>query len=141
MLNNKKILYKLIKLLFKKGKKQKAETIVKKMLFEINERGYAANEVLAVGFSTLQPFFKIRNTRIRGTFFIVPLPRTVEQRFFFALKFLIEEAKLDKKRFAVVLAEELLKLYRGNYSSPAAKIDELNISAVKNRTFSFYRWF
>lgn len=141
MLHNKKILDKLTKLLFKKGKKQKAEIIIKKMLFEINERGYSVKDVLSVGFTALQPFFKIRNTRIRGTFFIVPLPRTVEQRFFFALKFLIEEAKLDKKRFAIVLAEELLKLYRGNYSGPAAKIDELNISAVKNRTFSFYRWF
>jgi ribosomal protein S7 len=135
------IITKLIKLLTKKGKTTQAEKIIKIMFFELAIRKYNSKKVILVAFSLLQPFFKMRNTRVRGTFFLVPLPRTKEQQFFYILKAILEEASTDKKRFPIVIAEEFIKLYEGKDNAVENKIDNMNIEAIKNKAFSSYRWF
>jgi small subunit ribosomal protein S7 len=132
------IIKKLIALLTKKGKKVKAEKILKKIFFKISLTDNSILNVLSLAINNVKPLVEVRTVRARGKTFQVPFPIKTAHQINIALKIILNSAK-NKASFDDSLAEELINSSLNKSSSINATIN-LHKLAVKNRLFMHYRW-
>jgi small subunit ribosomal protein S7 len=137
-LNSSLIIKKLTALLTKKGKKIKAEKILKKIFLKISFTDNAILNIMSLAINNVKPLIEVRNVRARGKTFQVPFPLKITQQINMGLKIIINSVK-NKVPFADSLAEEFINTAL-NKSSSINVTHNLHKLAVKNRLFMHYRW-
>ena len=132
--------FKLNSILNKSGKTTISEKIIIQLFLNLSEKKKSPVRLIIFALEAIKPLVKIKQIRIRGLYFSVPLPQSKHQQFNYILHLLLNIAKKDNKKLSKSLTEEILNVYNGK-SIIYSDITKLNILAIKNKTFSSYRWF
>lgn len=144
MQNNKKIHYlirKFINHLMEDGKKEKAEKIFLDSLNHINFK--EKKEGIFVLFQALEnskPLIEIRSVRRGGATYQIPVPLKEKRSISLGIKSLLEFAKRKKGPFYINLAQTLIEASK-NLGESVKKREATHSIALKNRSFTHFRWF
>lgn len=133
---------KLTNLLMKNGKKSKAQKIIIKLahLFAEQNKTLDIVHILEKSIEDIKPIFEIRNKKLGGNIFKIPVAVTPERQNTLAIKWLLETAKLrSEKTLALKIYNELLSVQK-KQSSLLKKKEELHKLANTNRAFMHYAW-
>ena len=134
------IIFKLVSILNKRGKRVLSEKVVTTLFLEISNKKLSPIRLILFAIEVMKPLVLIKQVKIRGLSFTVPYPQSKQQQFAFTLRLIIQTVKTNKKKISKALTEEFINIYRGK-SILYSEITKLNSLAIKNKTFSFYRWF
>lgn len=132
---------KTVNLLMKNGEKNIAQNIVNNMLnlIETNIKKKPVN-VFETSLELIKPIIEIRNKKIGGTLFKIPVTLHPKKQNTIAIKWLIETAKQrSEKTMSLKLYNEISNILK-KQSSLIKKKDELHKLANANRAFIHYRW-
>ncbi len=133
---------KLVNLLMKNGKKSKAQKIIVQLahLFAEQNKTIDIVHILEKNIEDIKPIFEIRNKKLGGNMFKIPVVLTPERQNTLAIKWLLDTAKLrSEKTLALKIYNELLNIQK-KQSSLLKKKEELHKLANNNRAFMHYAW-
>lgn len=131
------ILYKLIHLMIKKGKKTKAINVFLKLLKNLNNNklGLQATEVISKSLSNAKPLLHVQKTRKSSRVFYLPKLVSTEQKINIALHWLMKSVSARKERkLEDRLTNEILDCFLGKGSTIAKKQSLYELILV-NRPF------
>ena len=127
--------------IMKKGKKQKAESVLYGAFDIIQERANADPlEVFKKAISNVQPVLEVRSRRVGGSNYQVPTEVRPERRTALAIKWILTYSR-DKagKSMSEKLAAELLAA-ANNEGSSVKKKEDVHRMAEANKAFAHFRW-
>ena len=127
--------------IMKKGKKQKAESVLYGAFDIIQERANADPlEVFKKAISNVQPVLEVRSRRVGGSNYQVPTEVRPERRTALAIKWILTYTR-DKagKSMSEKLAAELLAA-ANNEGSAVKKKEDVHRMAEANKAFAHFRW-
>jgi ribosomal protein S7 len=133
------ILNKFTSLLMKKGKKSKAEKILKIVFIKIFLKGYSPKDTLFLAVLNVRPLLEVRNVHLRGKSFKVPFPLKTSRQLSIALKTILQSSNIKQKN-EDSLVDEIISSALGQSQSVKLILTNHKI-ATQNRVFSHYRWF
>lgn len=146
-------LTKIINLLMSKGKKSKAVKLVVNTFEElaknppqikINSKSKKPLNYLKNAVLTVKPVFELKKVRRAGTNYEVPAILCKKRQESIAIQWILEGAKLKKKRntkqpFYLILAQEIRDSFQRE-SYACKKRDNLNRQVEANRAMAHFRW-
>ena len=123
------------------GKKEKAEKIFLETLNLIYKK--ENKEGLIVFFKALEnskPLVEVRSARRGGATYQIPVPLHEKRSLSLGMKWLIEAARKKKGPLTPNLAAILMEASK-NQGECVKKREALHLIALKNRSFTHFRWF
>jgi small subunit ribosomal protein S7 len=148
---------KFINLLLIHGKKAKAslvyistlELLNYKLLTHLEKISPKQNKIISIGeiveqaITNCMPSLEVRKVRVAGSTYLVPAIIPKKKQEALAMRWIIEAAKIKKKKskqsFAKCLAEEIFDAF-SKQGSARTKRNELHRLAEANRAYIRYRW-
>lgn len=123
------------------GKKEKAEVILKEAfnIIYIKENKDALLVFLKAVANT-KPFIELRSVRRGGATYQVPVPLYEKRSLALSIKWLIENARKKRGYFSHNLSQTLIEASK-NVGDSIKRREALHITALKNRSFTHFRWF
>lgn len=132
---------KTINLIMVDGKKSKAESIIINVL-TLLEQKYKSNpeNIFENAINLIKPILEIRNKKVGGSMFKIPVTIHPQRQMTLAIKGLIDVAKTrGEKTFSLKIFNEILNVLK-QQSVLIKKRDEAHKTANANRAFIHYRW-
>jgi small subunit ribosomal protein S7 len=128
--------------LMKKGKKEKAEKILASAFSEIQENQKKDPLLIFLkAMERLRPLVEVRPVRRGGATYQIPVPCFEKRGISLSMKWILENAR---KKKAVLLSQSLgsalLESSKG-LGEGEKKKDFFHATALKNRSFTHFRWF
>ena len=123
------------------GKKQKAEKIFLETLNLIYKK--EKKEGIIVFFKALEnskPLVEVRSVRRGGATYQIPVPLQEKRSLSLGMKWLIEVARKKNGPLTLNLAGALIEASK-NQGDCVKKREALHLVALKNRSFTHFRWF
>jgi len=133
------ILKRVTTLLMKAGKKTQAEKILKNILLKISLKGYSPQNIFVLAINNVKPLIEVRNIRVKGKSFQVPVPVSKSRQLNLAIKTILKSSS-GKKDIENTLVEELINSSLNKSLSVKTTVSLYKL-ASRNRLFSHYRWF
>lgn len=133
------ILKRVTTLLMKDGKKTQAEKILKNILLKISFKGYSPQNILVLAINNVKPLIEVRNIRVKGKSYQVPVPVSKSRQLNLAIKTILKSST-GKKDIENTLVEELINSSLNKSLSVKTTVSLYKL-ASRNRLFSHYRWF
>jgi len=144
---------KLVNFLMKKGKKAKAVKLISSTFEELAKNPPKVTNLSPLNkpishfkdaVSVVRPVFQLKKVRIAGTNYQVPAILSKSRQESIAIKWILEGAKLKKKKsvgqsFHLILAQEIRDSFQRE-AYACKKRDELNRQVESNRGVAHYRW-
>lgn len=123
------------------GKKAVAEKILFKSFLLIKEKTNGNPlKVFHTAINNARPYIQIKNIRIGGATYKVPIELHEDRQLTVAIKWIIESArKRSEKTMVLQLTNELLDIVK-KQGNTIKKREELHKLGEANRAFSHYRW-
>lgn len=123
------------------GKKEKAEKIFLDSLNFIKLR--EKKEPLILFFYALynsKPMIEIRSVRRGGASYQIPVPLKEKRSISLGIKVLLETAKKKGGSLSLNLAQTIIEASK-NVGESVKKRESIHSTALKNRSFTHFRWF
>lgn len=133
------ILKRVTTLLMKAGKKTQAEKILKNILLKISLKGHSPQNIFVLAINNVKPLIEVRNIRVKGKSFQVPVPVSKSRQLNLAIKTILKSSS-GKKDIENTLVEELINSSLNKSLSVKTTVSLYKL-ASRNRLFSHYRWF
>lgn len=144
MLYNKKVQYltrKFINHLMYDGKKEKAEKIFLNSLNIIRLKEQKDGIfVLFRALDNSRPLIELRSVRRGGATYQVPVPLKENRSISLGIKWILEAARKKKGSFSETLSQALIESSK-NIGESVKKREAVHGVALKNRSFTHFRWF
>lgn len=124
------------------GKKEKAEKIFSSCFFELwNKEKKDPFFIFLQALENSKPYVEIRSVRRGGATYQIPIPCQEKRGISLSMKSIVETArKKGGDSFAKNLATVLLESSK-NLGESVKKRQALHLLALKNRSFTHFRWF
>jgi small subunit ribosomal protein S7 len=123
------------------GKKEKVEKIFLNSLDYIKFREEKNGiSILFKALENCKPITEIRSIRRGGATYQIPVPLSEKRSISLAIKYLVESANKKKGSFSINLAQTLIEASK-NLGESVKKRESIHGMALKNRSFTHYRWF
>lgn len=143
-MNQKSIQYltrKFINHLMISGKKEKAEKIFKESLDLIRfKEGKDGLLVFLLALENTKPFVELRSVRRGGATYQVPVPLYEKRSLSLSIKWIIDSARKRKGNSAWNLSQSFIESSK-NLGESVKKRENIHGIALKNRSFTHFRWF
>lgn len=131
-----------INIIMERGKKSTAQTIVYQafeLASEKLEKGDPV-DILLGALENTRPKLEVKNRRVGGATYPVPVEVPYERQVSKALRWIKEAARKRKgKSMSVALSEEIIDAY-GDTGSVVRKKDEAHKMAQANKAFAHLKW-
>lgn len=141
---NKKVQYltrKFINHLMYDGKKEKAEKIFLNSLNIIRLKEQKDGIfVLFRALDNSRPLIELRSVRRGGATYQVPVPLKENRSISLGIKWILEAARKKKGSFSETLSQTLIESSK-NVGESVKKREAVHGVALKNRSFTHFRWF
>lgn len=136
------LLRKFINHLMVDGKKEKAEKILFSCFFEISEKEKKNPFFIFLqAIKNSKPFLEVRSVRRGGATYQIPIPCLEKRGTSLSMKWILESARKKKgNSFSKNLSSVLLESSK-NLGESVKKRELLHSVALKNRSFTHFRWF
>lgn len=127
--------------LMKSGKKEKAEKIFLGSLnFIYQKEKKEGITVFLKALDNSKPLVEVRSVRRGGATYQVPIPLKEKRSLSLGMKWLIDASRKKSGPVALNLSSTLIEASK-NQGDCVKKKDALHIIALKNRSFTHFRWF
>jgi small subunit ribosomal protein S7 len=138
--NNVKVA-KLINYVMRRGKKEKARKIVYGAFEIVKEKTKKDPiEIFNLAIKNVGPLLEVRPRRVGGATYQVPMEVKPERRLSLAMRWIVEAAKLKKRKPMVEkLAEELIEASQGK-GAAVRKKENIHKMAEANKAFAHFAW-
>jgi small subunit ribosomal protein S7 len=133
------ILKRITTLLMKQGKRTQAEKILENILLKISLKGYSPRKIFVLAINNVKPLIEVRNIRVKGKSFQVPIPLSKARQFSLAIKTILKNSS-GKKNIENAVVDELINSSLNKSLSVKTTIGMYKLAA-RNRLFAHYRWF
>ena len=123
------------------GKKQKAEKFFLEAVKFIQRK--ENKNALLFFFSALEnikPLVELRSVRRGGATYQIPIPLKEKRSLSLGIKSLLESVKKKRGSFSLNLSQVLLEASK-NQGEGVKKRESIHSLALKNRSFTHFRWF
>jgi len=122
-----------------KGKKTKAEKILKRLLNSLSSKRYHPHKTLYLALLNLRPLIELRQIKKRRKKFLVPFPLKKNRRLFLALNFFFNFSLSDKRSRTEEIVKKIIIISEGSGNS-MINIKEMHKEARKSRIHLHFRW-
>lgn len=127
--------------LMKSGKKEKAEIIFLESLnFIYKKEKKEGMTVFLKALENSKPLVEVRSVRRGGATYQVPIPLKEKRSLSLGMKWLIEASRKKSGPLVYSLSSTFIEASR-NQGECVKKKDALHMVALKNRSFTHFRWF
>lgn len=133
------LLKKFLAHLTKKGKRVKAEKLLKRVFLGLFLKRFSPISTLILAINNVKPFIEVRSVRIRGKSFQIPFPIKLPRQISLSIKTIIKSSTTGRN-FENKLIEELINSSLGKSVSIKSTVN-LHKFAFQNRLSTNYRWF
>lgn len=144
ILEKKKVLYlmkKFVNHIMINGKKTKAEYIFAKSLFFVKlKEGQNPITIFLKALNFSKPSVEVRSVRRGGATYQIPVPLREKRAISLSIKWILQAARKKKGVLSLNLANALVEASK-NQGDSVKKKESINITALKNRSLTHYRWF
>ena len=127
--------------LMEDGKKEKAEKILLETLNLIYKK--EKKEGIIIFFKALEnskPLVEVRSVRRGGATYQIPVPLKEKRSLSLGMKWLVEAARKKRGTLVINLSATLTEASK-NQGECVKKREALHMVALKNRSFTHFRWF
>ena len=127
--------------LMKSGKKEKAEKIFLESLeFIFRKEKKEGITVFLKALENSKPLVEVRSVRRGGATYQVPIPLKEKRSLSLGMKWLIDASRKKSGPVALSLSSTLIEASK-NQGDCVKKKEALHVVALKNRSFTHFRWF
>lgn len=144
VLEKKKVLYlmkKFVNHIMVDGKKAKAEYIFTRSLFLVKlKEGQNPIVVFLKALNFSKPLVEVRSVRRGGATYQIPVPLREKRAISLSIKWILQAARKKRDDLSSNLANVLVEASK-NQGDSVKKKESINITALKNRSLTHYRWF
>ena len=144
VLEKKKVLYlmkKFVNHIMVGGKKAKAEYIFTRSLFLVKlKEGQNPVVVFLKALNFSKPWVEVRSVRRGGATYQIPVPLRGKRAISLSIKWVLQAARRKKGVLPLNLANALVEASK-NQGDSVKKKESINVTALKNRSLTHYRWF
>lgn len=144
VLEKKKVLYlmkKFVNHIMVDGKKAKAEYIFTRSLFLVKlKEGQNPIVIFLKALNFSKPSVEIRSVRRGGATYQIPVPLRGKRAISLSIKWVLQAARRRKGVLSLNLANALVEASKSQGDSVKKK-ESINVTALKNRSLTHYRWF
>jgi len=144
VLEKKKVLYlmkKFVNHIMVGGKKAKAEYIFTRSLFLVKlKEGQNPVVVFLKALNFSKPWVEVRSVRRGGATYQIPVPLRGKRAISLSIKWVLQAARKKKSVLSLSLANVLVEASK-NQGESVKKKESINVTALKNRSLTHYRWF
>lgn len=135
------VIRKFVNHLMHDGKKEKAEKIFLETLILIYKKEKIEGIIVFLkALENSKPLVEVRSVRRGGATYQIPVPLKEKRSLSLGIKWLLEAARKKKGAFPGNLAVALIEASR-NQGECIKKREALHLVALKNRSFTHFRWF